>query len=219
MNQWNTIFKWSGKVFEKPQGNMPEIVKTFKKNGVKKVLDLGCGSGRHTVYLAKNGFEVYGIDIAPIGIKMTRDWLKKEKARANLKIGSIYKKLPYPNNFFDAVVSTQTIHHEKIENIRKAILEVERVVKPKGLIFMSVRKRKVGKNWKVGTIIKKSGFQKSDYKVIAPRTYIPLDRGEKGLTHYLFNKELIKKEFSDFKPKVWVDPDGRHFCFLGELRK
>ncbi len=219
MKQWNKIFKWYGRVFEKPQGNMPKIVKLFRKNGVKRVLDLGCGSGRHTVYLAKNGFDVYGIDVATIGIKMTKNWLKKEKLEANLKIGSIYKKLPYEDNFFDAVVSTQTIHHEKIENIRKAIKEVERILKPKGLIFMSVRKRKLGKNWEKGAIIEKYGFQRSRYKVIGIRTYIPIERGEKGLTHYLFNKELIRKEFKNFRPDIWVDPDGRHYCFSGQLKK
>jgi 2-polyprenyl-3-methyl-5-hydroxy-6-metoxy-1,4-benzoquinol methylase len=46
---------------------------------------LGCGSGRHVVYLAKNGFEVYGIDIAKSGIKIAKEWLKDEKLKANLK--------------------------------------------------------------------------------------------------------------------------------------
>ena len=219
MKQWDKIFKWHGKVFEKPQGDMPKIAKLFRKKGVKRVLDLGCGSGRHTVYLAKNGFEVYGIDVAPSGIKMTKEWLKKEKLKANLKVGNIYKKLPYRNNFFDAVVSTQTIHHERIEDIRKAIKEVERILKPRGLIFMSVRKRKLGKAWEKGAIIEKYGLQRSRYKVIGHRTYIPIERGEKGLTHYLFNKELIRKEFKKFRPNIWIDPNGRHYCFSGELKK
>ncbi len=219
MKQWNKIFKWHGKVFERLQGDMPKIAKLFKKKGIKRVLDLGCGSGRHTVYLVKNGFEVYGIDVAPIGIKMAKDWLGKEKLKANFKIGNIYKKLPYKDNFFDAVVSTQTIHHERIENIRKAIKEVERILRSGGLIFMSVRKRKLGKAWKKGAIIEKYGFQRSRYKVIGLRTYIPIERGEKGLTHYLFNKELIRKEFKNFRPTIWIDPDGRHYCFSGELKK
>jgi len=93
--QWDKTFKWYGKVFVQPQEDMPRIVKLFKKKGVKRILDLGCGSGRHTVYLAKQGFEVYGIDIVPKEIKMTRDWLKKKKLKANLAIGSIYERLPH----------------------------------------------------------------------------------------------------------------------------
>ncbi|MDD5145239.1 MAG: class I SAM-dependent methyltransferase [Candidatus Pacebacteria bacterium] len=219
MKQWNKIFKKEGKVFLEHQEDMPRIAKVFKEKGVKKILDLGCGSGRHTVYLARLGFDVYGIDIASDGMKLAKVWLRKEKLKANSKIGNIYKKLPYTNNFFDAVISTQTIHHEKIENIRKTIREVERILRPGGLIFVSVRKRKLGKNWKSGVIIEKYGLQRSRYKVIGPRTYVPIERGEKGLIHYLFNKEIIKKEFKNFSPRIWVDQDGRHYCFLGKLKK
>jgi len=219
MKQWDKIFKWYGKVFIKPQEDLRRIVKLFKKKGVKNILDLGCGSGRHAVYLAKYGFEVYGIDIAPKGIKMTRDWLKKEKLKANLKIGSIYKRLPYKDKFFDAVISTQAIHHEKIENIRKAIKEIERVLRPRGLLFITVRKGKFKKQWERGKIIEKFGHQKVDYKIIEPRTYIPTEKGEKGLMHYLFNKELLRREFKNFKiHNIWVDSDGRHYCFSGELK-
>lgn len=211
MKEWNRIFKKQGKIFLKPQENIPKIVKLFKKKGAKKVLDLGCGSGRHIVYLAKRGFEVYGIDIAPEGIKITKDWLRKEKLKANLKIGNIYKKLPYPNNFFDALISTQTLHHNRIGNIRKLIKEMERILKPGGFIFITVSKKKSIKDipkekmWKI--------------KFIAPRTFIPLSHNEKGLIHYQFNKKLLRKEFKNFKIyDIWVESKGRHYCFLGELR-
>lgn len=105
MQQWNKIFKKHGKVFFEHYDEMPKIVKIFKKHNVEKILDLGCGSGRHTVYLAKKGFKVYGFDISTEGIKLTKNWLKENNLKANLKIGSIYKKLPYKDNFFDAVIS------------------------------------------------------------------------------------------------------------------
>ena len=72
--QWDKIFKQYGKFFTKPQEDILKIVRLFKKKGVKRVLDLGCGSGRHIVCLAKQGFKVYGIDIAPEGIKIAKNW-------------------------------------------------------------------------------------------------------------------------------------------------
>ena len=219
MKQWNKIFQQYGKVFTKPQEDLPRIVKLFKKKSVRKILDLGCGTGRHIIYFAKNNFDVYGIDIAEEGIKITKEWLKKEKLQANLKIGSIYEKLPYKDNFFDAVISTSTIHHARIKKIQKTIQEIERVLKPKGLIFITVRKRKFRRFYPKLTIIEKYGKQKARYKVIAPRTYVPIEGGEKGLIHNLFNKKLIRKEFKDFKIyDIWVDSIGRHYCFLGELK-
>ena len=220
--QWNKIFKQYGKVFDKPQEDIPKIVKLFKKCGVKRVLDLGCGSGRHLVYLAKRGFDVYGIDIAPEGIKIARKWLKKEGLKANLKIGDIYKKLPYQDNFFDAIISTQALHHNIIEKIRKAIREIERILKPGGLIFITMRKALRLRDWKRNKIVIhkwKMGREKREtkYKVIGIRIYTPIEGGEKGLIHFCFNKKLITKEFKNFKiPKIWIKKG--HYCFVGILK-
>lgn len=219
MKQWNEIFKKAGKVFTGIQEDIPKIANIFKKHNVRKILDLGCGSGRHTVYFAKEGFDVFGFDIAEEGINITKSWLKKEDSQANLKVGSIYDKLPYPNDFFDAIVSTSVIHHEKIQNIRKLIKEVRRVLKPKGLIFITVRRRKFRKKWPKFTIIERFRKQKVRYKIIGPRTYVPIEGGEKELIHYLFNKKLLKKEFKNFKIyDIWVDSNRRHYCLLGELK-
>ena len=103
--QWDKIFRKYGKFFTKPQEDIPRIVKLFKRKGIKRVLDLGCGSGRHIVYLARRNFDVYGIDIAPEGIKIARDWLKNEGLEANLKVSDIYQPSPYKDNFFDAIIS------------------------------------------------------------------------------------------------------------------
>lgn len=211
MKEWNKIFKKEGKVYLKTQQDIPKIIKLFKKRNVRKVLDLGCGSGRHTVYLARKKFDVYGFDIAGEGIKIAKSWLKKENLRANLKVGNMYKKLPYGDNFFDAIISTQTIHHGRIGEIRKSIKEMERILKPNGLIFITVSKKKLKRKipkeklWKI--------------KFIAPRTFIPLSHDEKGLIHYRFNKKLLRKEFKNFKVyNIRTDSKKGHYCLLGELK-
>jgi SAM-dependent methyltransferase len=201
MQQWNKIFKKEGKVFTKVQEDIPRILKLFKKHKVKRVLDLGCGTGRHAVYFAKKGFDVYGIDISKEGLQITKSWSKKENVRVNLKCGSIYRKFPYKKDFFDAVISIQVVHHGRINNVRKAIKEIERVLKPGGLVFITVPKE-----------------HKEKYKLIADRTYVPIVGWEKGLAHYLFNKILLRKEFKNFKIyAVWVS-SIKQYCLLGKLK-
>lgn len=219
MKQWDKIFKNRGKVFLKIDPEIKKAVKIFRKHKVKKVLDLGCGSGRHLVYLAKNGFKMYGIDIAKAGVNITRKWLKKNQLTAELKRGNIYKTLPYKNNFFDAVISTNAIHHAKIVDIRHTIKEIERILKPSGLIFINCRRRKFRKKWLKKGTMENNWDQPTKYKVIAPRTYMPLNGGEKGLPHYLFNKYLLKKEFHHFKIyNIWINDKRRHYFLLGELK-
>ena len=163
---WDRIFKEKGKVWVKPQEDIPKLSRKWKKEGMKRILDLGCGTGRHLVYLAKKGFEAYGIDIAEEGIKIARKWLEKENLRADLKVGDIYKTLPYKDGFFDAVICIRTLNHGKIEWIRKAIKEMHRILKPNGYVFVAVHKHKGKKH-----IPKEKLYE---IKWIAPRTYVML---------------------------------------------
>ncbi|MDI6806366.1 MAG: class I SAM-dependent methyltransferase [Candidatus Aenigmarchaeota archaeon] len=208
---WNKIYRKEEKIVTTVHEDVPKIVRFFKKKGVKKILDLGCGTGRHLRYLTKHGFDVYGIDISSYGIKTAKKFLEKENLKSHLKVGDIYKKLPYGDNFFDAIVSIKTMHHGKIENIRRLIKEIERILKSNGLIFITVTKRKPKK------MIPKEKLWK--IKFIAPRTFIPLTSEEKGLIHYWFNRKLLRKSFRNFIIyNIWVDFE-HHYALFGELKR
>ncbi len=205
---WNKTFKQHGKFFIKPQEDIPKLAREWKKKKVKRILDLGCGSGRHVVYFAKKGFEVYGIDIAEEGIKIAKKWLKEKELKAKLRVGDIYKKLPYKSNFFDAIICIRTLNHGKIEWIRKTIKEIWRVLRPSGYLFVTVHKH-MGKKH-----IPKDKLY--GIKWIAPRTYIILGGPDKGIPHYRFNKQILIKEFKPFfKIKnIWIDSE-HYYCLLG----
>ena len=105
---WDRIFRDEGYALgREPHEDISRVAKLFEKNGVRRILDLGCGTGRHLVYLAKRRFEVYGIDIAEHGVKLSERWLRAEGLKAELKVGDIYKGLPYVDDFFDAIISVR----------------------------------------------------------------------------------------------------------------
>lgn len=59
-------------------------------------------------------------------------------------------------------------------------------------------------------------IKKTRCKITGYRIYTPIEGKEKGLIHFSFNKELIRKEFKNFKNlNIWIKQE--HYCFLGEL--
>jgi len=209
MSDWETIFKKKGKYYSKANDEVLKLIPFLRKEKVKKIFDLGCGTGRHVILLAKKGFDTYGIDISPTGLKLTRKFLKDSGLSAKLEIGDIYKRLPYKNNFFDAVISTQVIHHGTVKQIRSAIAEIERVLKPDGLAFVTVT---------AGFKYKKLLTRGKDFKVIAPRTYVPLVGYEVGTLHYIYNFALLRKDFKNFKILKLYRDKHNHLCILGKKK-
>ena len=77
--------KWDKKYVAKPQLLMPRepsavLKKYASRCEVQKALDLACGAGRHTTYLAKVGYKVDAVDIAEIALQT----LQKEASALNI---------------------------------------------------------------------------------------------------------------------------------------
>jgi SAM-dependent methyltransferase len=169
-----------------------------------RILDLGCGTGRHLVYFAAEGFDVHGLDAAPEGIKIAKNWLEERNLNGNLTIHRMEEGFPFQDSFFDAIISIQAMHHNKLESIKFIVQEIERVIKPGGLIFITFPKLDLFK--------KKNGWE---LKEIEKGTFIPLSGPEKGLFHHYFTMEEIHKVFSGFEiKKVYIDKT-KHRAILG----
>lgn len=64
---------------KKPVPFVVEALPLFKDHKVKTVLDLGCGMGRHCIYLAAEGFRVIGVDISTSALKTAKAWSRMGK--------------------------------------------------------------------------------------------------------------------------------------------
>ncbi|MFX1316241.1 MAG: class I SAM-dependent methyltransferase, partial [Promethearchaeota archaeon] len=116
MPDWNDIFTEKGKVFEKPHPDMERLLGTFKERRFQKILDLGCGTGRHLIFFSKNAFKVYGIDASPKALEISRQWLNEEGLDGELQLHRMEDKFPYRDNFFDVIISIQVIHHNLMKD-------------------------------------------------------------------------------------------------------
>ncbi len=75
--------------------------------------------------------------------------LKREGVDAHLKIWDMFRSFSYNDDFFDAVISIQVIHHSTSSQVKKVIEEIERVLKYDDLIFITVPKRVLRKKGKI----------------------------------------------------------------------
>lgn len=114
----------------------------FAQNFVKGkiVLDAACGEGYGSNLLSEYAKEVFALDIDEKTILEASE--KYSKPNLHFNIGTI-KALPYEDNFFDVIVSFETIEHVN-ENIQYSFLtEIKRVLKPTGLLIISTPNRSI----------------------------------------------------------------------------
>ena len=63
LNAWESVYTKQKDQREEPQKEVITLHDLFQNNKVQKILDLGCGGGRHLVYFAKLGYRGSGIDL------------------------------------------------------------------------------------------------------------------------------------------------------------
>jgi ubiquinone/menaquinone biosynthesis C-methylase UbiE len=115
-----------------------DAVPDLKNQNVKKVLDLGCGAGRHSVLLANSGFEVIGIDISKSALKIANRWTKKERLENVVFVRATMTNIPLKDCCLDAVISVSVIHHGFKENIETTVKEIHRTLHENGKLLANL---------------------------------------------------------------------------------
>lgn len=130
---WDKIAKDWNKFREVPS---PTVV-NFLKNKTGRVLDLGCGSGRNFSAIDQKA-ELYATDFSSEMIKHAKEKAKKLTLKAEL-IESKSDKLPFKDNFFDAIICVAVLHCiQTKKNRENTIKEIYRTLKPNSEALISV---------------------------------------------------------------------------------
>lgn len=129
----NKISPWWGEHLHRYQ----EVLKSL--NGNEKILDIACGSGFGTHLLSGNSKgKVYGGDLSSEAINLCQKTWNKDNLSYEIMDGT---QLKFEDNYFDVVVSFETIEHTAMFN--EMILELKRIVKPTGTIYLSTPNIKI----------------------------------------------------------------------------
>lgn len=100
-----------------------------------RLLEIGCGPGANVWFMAREGFNVAGIDGSPTAIQRARQRLANEGFMVDLQVGD-FARLPWPDNTFHGVVENLSLYANPWTSIECALREVRRVLKP-GAPFLS----------------------------------------------------------------------------------
>lgn len=117
-----------GRYLEKPLKPQPDW----------KVLDVGCAMGNNLIPFADIGCKVYGVDVhSEIALNAEKVMKARGYPNAEFKEGS-NRALPYPDDYFDLILSVNTLHYEDTEeHLLNALAEFRRVLKVGGRVYIS----------------------------------------------------------------------------------
>ncbi|MSU00363.1 class I SAM-dependent methyltransferase [Tissierella pigra] len=180
-------------------------ISIFNKKKYKKILDLGCGTGRNSLFFAQYGFEIFSSDIATESTDILKNKLHSKNV-SNVHIYNFsFKDILFEDNFFDVVICTSVLHHGKFKDIERGVSEIYRVLKPDGCLICDM--------------LSKDDLSYGLGEFIEENTFIGSREGEEGvLHHYTDLKELEKlfrrfNEMNTYKNEYIIDMlNGKEYC-------
>lgn len=131
-----TIQDYARRKPEKHRAEMKLVSRAFPSLPPNaRVLDAPCGAGRLTLWAARQGWEVSGLDLGKAAVDHTRAVLDEAGKPARVREGDVFN-LPWESRHFDAVICFRLLHHfaERAER-RELVREMARV--SRGYVLVS----------------------------------------------------------------------------------
>jgi ubiquinone/menaquinone biosynthesis C-methylase UbiE len=115
------------------RGRLPAAVIEARIVG-KRVLDMGCGSGRYTIAIAKSGAaHATGVDVQAKAFAASQQWCREQGLPVEFRESHVHQ-LPFADESFDFVFCNGVLHHTSF--IERGLAELARVVKRSGAAFL-----------------------------------------------------------------------------------
>lgn len=183
-----------------------------------KILDLGCGNGKNSFYIADQGLnnKIVGIDISETALKYAEQVAKEKNTSAkddSVKISTDFIKqsigvpLKFPDSTFDIALDITSSNSLSEKEREIYLAETNRVLKSGGFLFVRALCKDGDANAK--NLLKTHLGKEKD-------TYI---MPELGLTERVFSKEDLIATYSPFFDLLYLDKETHYTKFNGRLYK
>jgi SAM-dependent methyltransferase len=197
---------------EGPQADTLRFFKFLKKKQKyrvedKVVLDLGCGTGRNSNYLADLGNKVIGIEISKTALHLAKIRANDMGVNVDYRLGDIGEKYDIPDNSVDVILDVTSSNSLDEKGRIIYLEEMNRVLKNGGYIFVRALCKDGNKN--VKNLLKQSHGREYDTYVIK----------EIGLTERVFSREDIIKIYSQYFKILSLEKKTGYSTFNNRIYK
>lgn len=215
MASWNELHK---KIrVDEPHPQFLEFAEAYLSPGMR-VLDLGCGRGRHAIYLSKQGIEVHAVDSAESGLCDLRKASDCDQLFELLKITQTdISELPFPDDYFDAGVSVNVLQHGYMKDIKRYFTELSRVLRSGAPILIITNGREFIES-----------FIGDETKEPEKNTFLHLkDIPDSDIPHHAFTEDELAHLLSDFEivrleplteKSQWMDRIVTHILVIAKKK-
>lgn len=175
-NYWNT-----------PSAEIYYLCEKWKNQNFKSFLDIGCGLGRHSLYMAKNGFDVSGFDLSEFSVNTVLEKAKENNLTLNKFVVADMLNIPFEDNSFDCILAMNVISHTDKKGFLQILNEINRVLKENGEVYFTVGSKE------------SFHFNNPNCIYVDENTRIRVEDGpENGIPHFYMGDEDCFTLFNDF---------------------
>ena len=214
------IWNWEGPAGKMRWARRVKMLSNHLGPGLT-VLELGCGTGYFTRELARSGADIVAVDVSPELLELARADCSTKNVCYEVQNACA---LSYPEAAFDSVVGSSVLHHLEI---KEAVREIHRVLKPRGTIYFTEPnmlnpqiaiqknvpwiKRKLGDSpdetaffrWPVRRLLEETGFRDvriEPFDFLHPKTPASLIGGVNALGRFLERMPVV----SEFAGSIYI---------------
>ena len=208
--------KETSPIWLEPSEESYYLCERWKKAGFRRLLDFGCGLGRHAVLFARSGFQVSAFDLSEEGVEHLKRWAIREELSIDIKHADMLS-LPYAENSFDCLFAYHVISHTDSKGIRRILSEIRRVLKPDGEFFITLCSKE-------SSFFRQEGCPRPDENTVVKTCEGP----EKGVAHFYVGLSDVFALFEAFKihsvrhtDDCYIEGlshESKHFFILGSLQ-
>ena len=220
MPGWGNIFADPVMQGLKPNPELMGLIPGWQAAGCRRVLDAGCGVGRHLLPLLEAGFRVWGTDCDAEVLKLLRARLADAAlpaGAANL-VQADLSRLPFRGGAFDLAVSVNVINHGAAATFRDYCRELARVLKAGGHLFINVSP------WEFAEKVRLPQTRE-----LEPGTLVDIATPDGALVHHFPTPAELREQFPGFavhrQETVWApipfmnNVEMPQLIFWGEKRE